>query len=352
MVYGIYRTFSRVLFALCLWFASSANVLAAGLLPNGDFESGSLIGWTATHIGDGIVDVVTAGDCFSAEDTTHVTLFGNHSALLRSGPSGSSRSVGILTSDPFPAGDGVVFATLTGTRDGGRVVRPVDFRVRILDAAGKTLVMEQFSTSVVRLKEGCPSEARDGRFYVHYFDTRAFHDQDIRIQFRQNTRSSGLQPFTLIDQVLLFERGEGPLFTSKPVAVAALSSTRRGILRLDASHSFDPDEGPLAMTYSWRIQGEHRIRVGEYPCIGDLADGTYEAILYVNDGFHALSDTLRFEVTGSRVGTANSTDGGDTPTPRVEVPGCDEEVMASLMATILAATTAAMVAAATRTTAT
>ncbi len=319
---------------------------AAGLLPNGDFEAGSLIGWVASERRDGVVDVVTAGECFSPEDTTRITLFGNHAAVLRSGASGRRSSVGILTSDPFVAGDGLVFATLTGTRDGYRVVNPVQFEARILTAEGDTLTTEQFNTSVVRLREGCPGEPRDGRFYVHYFDTRKFLGQEIRIQFRQNTNTGGIQPFTLIDQVIRFERGEGPLFTSKPVAKAALSETTRGVLRLDGSGSFDPDEGPLALTYRWHIDGENQVRLGGFPCIDDLPDGTYEATLFVNDGFHAVSDSLLFEVTGSTADGELSgddesdeidedgdgdddagDDAGDDPVPTVEIAGCDEEVI-------------------------
>lgn len=346
------------------WAGAAATILltavtappaaAAALLPNGDFEAGSLIGWVASERRDGVSDVVTAGGCFSPEDTTRLSLFGNHAAILRSGPSGRRSSVGILTSDPFIAGDGVVFAALTGTRDGRRVVDPVHFEMRVLTADGETLTTQRFNTSVVRLHEGCPGTPRDGRFFVHYFDTRKFLEQEVRIQFRQNTNTGGIQPFTLVDQVIRFGRGEGPLFTSKPEAVAALSETTRGVLRLDASGSFDPDEGPLALTYSWQIDGENQVRVGEYPCIGDLADGTYEATLFVNDGFHAVSDSLVFEVTGSRAtgsaaanGNGNGDDDGDgddgagdddegngngdgdDPVPTVEIGGCDEEVVAT-----------------------
>lgn len=317
---------------------------AAGLLPNGDFEAGSLIGWAATERRDGITDLVSAGTCFSPEDTTRLTLFGNHAALVRSGPSGRRSSVGILTSDPFIAGDGIVFATLTGTRDGRRIVAPVHFEVRILTPDGDPLTSQRFNTSVVRLREGCPSEPRDGRFYVHYFDTRKFLDQEIRIQFRQNTNTSGIQPFTLIDQVIKFEKGEGPLFSSKPVAVASISQTRRGVLRLDASHSFDPDNGPQALAYTWQIDGETQFRVGEHPCVGDLSEGTYTATVFANDGFHAVSDSLVFEVADdptvvypgdggeSGDGGEENTDTGDEDGASaivVEVPGCDNETVAT-----------------------
>ncbi len=308
MACGLKRRIAR---ACALAGLVAGPATAAGLLPNGDFEAGSLIGWEAQGSRDGQVDVVTAGECFSAEDTTRISLFGRHAALLRSGESGRRSSVGILTSDPFVAGDGIVFASLTGTRDGKRVVRPVAFEVRILTEDGAVLTAQPFQTSVVRLREGCPGEPRDGRFYVHYFDTRRFLDQSIRIQFRQNTNTGGIQPFTLIDQVIRFERGEAPLFTSRPQAVAGLSRTRRDVLRLDGSSSFDPDGGPLPLDYRWQIDGEEQVRVGEYPCVADLADGDYTATLFVNDGFHAVSDSLRFSVSGNQPLSVPTTDGND-----------------------------------------
>lgn len=317
--------------------AMPAIAPAASLLPNGDFESGSLLGWFGAGIDGGIADIATAGTCFSGEDTTRLTMFGGHAALIRSGPGGGRGSIGALTSDPFVAGDGIVFAALTGTRDGERVVAPVHFEVRILNADGAPLTAQRFNTAVVRLADGCPGEARDGRFYVHYFDTRAFRDQQIRIQFRQGTNTGGFEPFTLIDQVIVFGRGEGPLFTSKPEAVAALSSTRRGVPRLDASHSFDPDGGPAPLTFSWQIDGENLIRLGEKPCLADLADGTYEATLFVNDGFHAVSDRLRFEITGQSIGGDGQGDNDDSgdgngeteAVPRVEYDGCGEDTLAT-----------------------
>ncbi len=319
----------------------------AGLLPNGDFEAGFLIGWIASEERDGIADLVTAGTCFSTDDTTRITLFDNHAAILRSGPSGRRSSVGILTSEPFAAGDGVVFAALTGTREGKRIDHPVTFEVRILDADGGILASHDFQTSVVRLSAACPGEPRDGRFYVHYVDTRPFLGDFIRIQFRQNTNTGGYQPFTLIDQVIRFDRGEAPLFASKPLAVAGTSETRRGALRLDASASLDPDEGPLALTYRWQIDGEEQYRDGEYPCVADLADGEYRATVYANDGFHAVSDTLHFVVEGNgdglgtvassdaqedgTEGDGNNGDGNDSDSgtgPRVTIAGCDNRVVA------------------------
>lgn len=310
--------------------ATPAIAPAASLLPNGDFESGSLLGWFGAGLDGGIADIATSGTCFSGEDTTRLTMFGSHAALVKSGPGGGRGSIGTLTSDSFIAGDGIVFAALTGTRDGERVVEPVHFEVRILNADGAPLTAQRFNTAVVRLAEGCPGEARDGRFYVHYFDTRAFRDQQIRVQFRQSTNTGGFEPFTLIDQVIVFGRGEGPLFTSKPEAVAALSSTRRGVPRLDASHSFDADGGPAPLTFSWQIEGENLIRLGEKPCLADLADGTYQATLFVNDGFHAVSDSLRFEITGQSVGGNDGSEDGNGETeavPRVEYDGCGEDTL-------------------------
>ncbi|MFT5113582.1 MAG: hypothetical protein ACI8P9_002913 [Parasphingorhabdus sp.] len=284
---------------------------AADLIPNGDFETGSLIGWSAGERKDGISDLVTAGQCFSDEDTTHLTLIGNHAAILRSGPSKKRSSVGILTSDPFTAGDAIVFLSLTGVLDGVRVHPAVDFEVRLLNNLGEDLTMHKFNTSVVRLHKGCPSEPRDGTFYAHYIDTRKFLDQEIKIQFRQNTATGRSRPFTLIDEVIKFDKGEGQIFTSKPAAVAALSETRSGVARLDASHSFDPDSGPVPLTFSWQIDGEAQIRKGQFPCLADLSDGEYNATLFANDGFHVNSDFLKFQITNNPEAT---TDGETTDT--------------------------------------
>ena len=308
---------------LCLAFVTTPG-RAADLLPNGDFEAGFLIGWLVSERKDGIADIVREGNCFAEEDTTHITIAGDYAAILRSGPSGRRSSVGILTSEPFVAGDGILFTSLTGTRDGKRIIRPVEFEVRVLNAEGETLTAHEFSTSVVRLKHGCPSEPRDGRFYVHYIDTRKFLDQSISIQFRQNTNTGGIQPFTLIDRVVKFEKGEGPVYASRPVAVASTSKTRVGKLRLDATHSFDPDEGPAKLSYRWQIDGEKKVRLGNKPCVGDLTNGEYTATLFVNDGFHVSSDSLQFAV---RNNPAVTTEGNDSDTNNyvVTIPGCDNE---------------------------
>ncbi len=319
--------FSRT--GICIVACGLSSAQAVDLLPNGDFEAASLIGWHASESRDGITDLVREGNCYAPEDTTHITLSGDYSAVLRSGPSGRRSSVGILTSDPFFAGDGIIFTALTGTRDGRRVKFPVQFEVRILNGDNETLTAQTFSTSVARLKQGCPSEPRDGTFYVHYIDTRKFLDQNISIQFRQNTNTSGIQPFTLIDQVIKFEKGEAPVFTGRPEPRAAISKTLRGDLRLDASHSFDPDEGPLALTYRWQIDGETKVRVGEYPCVNDLSDGEYVATLFANDGFAAVSDSIKFLVTGNPVAAPADDGEGDTGNDdndkviQVTTEGCD-----------------------------
>jgi len=304
---------------LCLF---SATSIAVDFLPNGDFEAGFLIGWTISEQRDGIADIVEQGNCFSEEDTTHIQLSGNYAAILSSGESARRSSVGILTSDSFNAGDGIMFTSLTGTRDGRKTIKPVEFEVRILNSNDDVLTAHSYLTSVVRLHQGCPSEPRDGRFFVHYIDTTRFLNQSIKIQFRQNTNTRNSQPFTLIDQVLLFPAGEGPLFASKPVAKAGISSTKRGDLRLDATRSFDPDSGPDILRHSWQIDGETRIRYGDRPCIADLPNGSYSATLFANDGFHVVSDRLNFLVRDNPTASGNNSSSNNILISR---QGCDEE---------------------------
>ena len=312
----------RCIGAILLSILFAGTSFAVDFLPNGDFEAGFLIGWTASEQRDGIADIVEQGNCFAEEDTTHIQLSGSYAAILSSGESARRSSVGILTSDSFNAGDGIMFTSLTGTRDGRKIIKPVEFEVRILNSNDDILTTHSYLTSVVRLHEGCPSEPRDGRFFVHYIDTTRFLNQSIKIQFRQNTNTRKSRPFTLIDQVLLFPIGEGPLFASKPVARAGISSTKRGDLRLDATRSFDPDSGPDILRHSWQIDGETRVRYGNRPCIADLPNGSYSATLFANDGFHVVTDRLNFLVRDNPASTGNDSSGN---TILVSRQGCDEE---------------------------
>ncbi len=309
------------------------SVFAAGLLFDGGFESGTLQGWNASGSKGGMGTVVAQSTCYSSNDTTQLQIEGNYAALIRSSPSGATDSIGALTSDLFTAGDGIAFLALSESNDKAGN-NPVNFEVHITDNSGETLVAHKIRTSVVRLENGCPSSGRNGTFYAHYVDTRDFLGSSIRVQFRQYTLHEGLGFFTLIDNVVKFEQGEMPIFSSKPRAVAGVSQTDNGVLRLDGSFSLDPDDAPLPLSYSWYIDGESTPRFGEYSCIDDLSEGEHTVTLYVSDSVNTDSDTMKFVVIheenltpeGSFDNPFDPTQQNNSATSNIiiEIDGCDE----------------------------
>jgi len=279
-------TISAIFFAVCTTTAS-----AFGLLTGGDFESGTLFGWAGGGENGGVAFVAANGTCFSAADTTGIRLPGNFSAAIRSNAEGDTGSVGTLTSGPFAAGDGIAFLALTESADGERSSRPNRVEVSILSEAGSELRTIPFFTSVIALANGCPSEPRNGTFSSHFVDTRQFLGENIRVQIRANTRQHGRGNFTLIDRVVLFEEGEAPIFTGRPIAVAGTSLTSNGTFRYDASLSVSPVGREL--TYLWFVDGEEQPLEGQQVCVETLEPGTQTSVtLVVSDGFNAESDTM------------------------------------------------------------
>src|SRR5712692_1331261 len=141
-------------FVLCLIFISSAFA-QPGPLRNGNFETGTLEGWTASGVNEGFVRLAREGSCFSYNNTEGLTLSGNFAAAVRSGGVGPTDSVGILTSDLFIASSSVTFKALSETEYGDAAKwsdDPVTFEVRLLDAADNVLLSQVVKTNLVALK--------------------------------------------------------------------------------------------------------------------------------------------------------------------------------------------------------
>lgn len=270
---------------------------AAAVTPidGGDFEDGVFRDWAGSGHNGGFAALVGEGECFSGNDTTGLVLSGNYAALLRSDQTASHGSTGVLTSAPFTAGIGVAFSALTETLHASRYPdMPVDFRVRILSTDGVELAAVGLVTSVVGLSPDCYQYPVNGAFSTHYVDTRRFAGQQVRIQFVQSSRVRGAGLFTLVDDVIRLDEDDSQFLPDRPRAVAGVSTSGSGRLRLDGSLSTDPAD--LTLAFSWRVEGESFTRDGEFPCIDDLEPGKYQAALVVDNGLYIDADTIHFVV--------------------------------------------------------
>lgn len=281
--------------------------MSAQLLPNGDFEKGKLENWENQSFGQASVEIVQRESCFSQLDTQKIQVRGKYAARFgydaNQVSSKSKASFAALRSSAFLAGDGFAFIALRGeligkqnsTSDKVILESELALQLEILDArTDSVLVSQNFIPSTVQLFEGCPSTPVQGRFSSHYFDTRSFSGLKIKIQFKQIVDSTASQRFTLIDQLVIFQNGEQALFFSRPYAQAGISMTSSGISYLDSRGSFDPDRKPLEMRYSWWLKDRH-YDLAE-PCLINIPSGSHQAVLYVNDGQHAISDSLQFHL--------------------------------------------------------
>ena len=294
----------------------SATVNAQSLLFDGDFESGTFQGWTGGGVNGGHAAPAAKGTCFSGNDTTAISFNGDlgnqYAALLRSNAEGNPDSIGTLTSDSFAAGRGILFSALSETSDPAASKEPVQLIVKVLSSDRKVLSELPVQTAVVQLAPGCPSIKRDTAFSVHYIDTSQ-HNGEISIEFSQYTRTKGFGYFTLIDNVVLVEKGQVFVSQSQPIARAGSSLTSSNILFLDPRDSIDPDGAPAPLTFSWFINGEETIRLFDMPCVNvnsdfTLAAGNHVATLYASDGVNYSADTIRFVVTS---GQTTVVDDGD-----------------------------------------
>lgn len=182
-------------------------------VANGDFECGpDLAGWTTSGINGGYVVAPQEGTCFSAYNTLGLTLDGSFAANVRSGVvQPVFASVGILTSDPFVAGNSIAFEALSENGDNLPDPNPVTFEARILDVSGSTVLHSQgVVTNVVTLAfdPTCTGgDVRDQTFSSHVIDTSPFAGQTVRLEFRQHSNDAIHGWFTLIDNVTVPDGG-------------------------------------------------------------------------------------------------------------------------------------------------
>ncbi len=160
------------------------------LLGNGDFEAGTLSGFTASGLNGGLALVHREGTPFSSDPfpPAGVPSFllpfnGTFVANVRSSGPAPVDSVGILTSAPFVAGRRVAFLERSESRD-------VAIEVRVLDANAQVLISQPIAE---------PSTDRWTRRSV---DTGGLVGQTITLQIRQHTLRAGFGFYTLIDDLV------------------------------------------------------------------------------------------------------------------------------------------------------
>jgi hypothetical protein len=198
---------------LALWVLLGTSIAFAQAVPltNGDFESGTLAGWTAGSENGGLARIAREGSCFSYNNTQGLSLSGSFAAEIRSSGPAPVDSTGVLTSDPFVAGSSITFNALTEAEDGEHarfaIADPVTFEARLLDASDNVLYSQVFRTNVASLNRSaageCSGEPRDASFSNHAIDTSSFAGQTVKLQFRQHTNVPRRGFFTLVDDVTL-----------------------------------------------------------------------------------------------------------------------------------------------------
>jgi len=266
-------------------------------LFDGDFESGTLIGWVPGKAGS--ANLASRGRCFAQGDTTGLSIRGKYAALLRGSPRLNTGKSPSLTSKPFTAGTGILFMALSELNalpDAG--LDPPQgntLLVSILGADGEIYAERQLDTATIKLNSGCPSAIRDQSFSEHYISTRAYLGQTIKIRFSLTSERAQTGLFSLIDQISIVQAGETATYAGLPIARAGLiydELSQRLYLQagqLENSPSF-------AKNVSWQIDGEAQRRLGDRSCINDLSAGNYHATLYVEQDSKLATDSLHFFV--------------------------------------------------------
>ncbi len=198
----------RAIFLLGLLISMSSPVFAQTIsLLNGDFETGTLTGWTSNGLNGGTATVVRKATCFSYNNTQGLTLSGDFALNVRSSPLAPTDSVGVATSDPFVAGASITFNALSEVDDGKKTQyppSPVNFEVRLLDMSDNVLFSQVLPTNIVTLNnssESCGGEFRDASFSSHSVDISDYSGQLVKLQFRQHTNVPKWGFFTLVDDV-------------------------------------------------------------------------------------------------------------------------------------------------------
>ncbi len=325
----------RLLFPISglVLFLTNSIGYAAQPVTNGNFETGDLSGWFTDSSNGATVDIVSKGSCYSANDTTKINIRGQYAAQLRANGAGDTDSIATLRSDAFNAGDGFAFIALSESTAALEGKEPTKLVVEILDGTDDSVIASQaFSTGQATLSEGCPSHGEAGHFTSHYFSTRAYRGQGIKIQFKQSTRIKGSAYFTLIDQIVMFNQGEHPAFHSRPRAQAGMKLSNFGTPMLTSEGSFDPDHKLFDLGYTWYVNDD--VYALRNPCIHTLENGNYAAVLYVNDGHHAMSDSVSFHINqldnpiaaAASTTTTVATEESETNVVTVSDPECDVQV--------------------------
>lgn len=183
---------NRVLFLNTFAFAAEASVIVplvnSTVSISRDFESGTLAGFTASGVLGGVAMVSREGTSFSGgSNTTTIAMSGAYAVNVRSSGPAPTDSVGVLTSDPFVAGDRLLFLERSESRN-------VHIEVRLLNASDNSVLMAQ------------PIQPTLGWFKTHAIDTTAFKNRQIKFEIRQNTMQAGLGWYTLIDDIQVQSR--------------------------------------------------------------------------------------------------------------------------------------------------
>jgi hypothetical protein len=221
-------------FTLYLLLSASAWAQTPALL-NGNFETGTLTGWTSTGINEGWAGIIREGSCWSYNNTEGLSLSGQFAANIRSSGPAPTDSIGVLTSDPFVAGTSISFSALSENED-GEVARgsndPVTFEVRLLDTSDNVLLAQILKTNIVSLNRTpagpCTGEQRDAAFSKYSIDTSSYRGQSVKLQFRQHTNVPQRGFFTLVDDVAV---DEAPILTLNVTGCITCREGERVVVR-------------------------------------------------------------------------------------------------------------------------
>ena len=269
---------------------------AQSRLFDGDFESGTLIGWVPGKKGSAIL--AAKNRCFSSQDSTAVNIRGRYAGLLRGTDKLEAGVSASLTSKPFTAGKGLLFLALTEQHpDSDTLASPYALIVSLLNTDGMTLSTHTIDTARIALSPGCPSLPRDQRFSEHFVSTQKYLGETIKLRFSQHPTLARSQNFTLIDQVSVIQQGELAAYSANPVAIAGVAYDHQlNALYLVAKIPQHAITESRNWSYSWQIDEDVEPRSSYKTCISDLKPGNHIANLSVRTATALETDTIRFYV--------------------------------------------------------